>query len=199
MATGEDNRTGANVTRRGLLGAVGVATVAPVVQAMPWAAERRATWGEGLTPYLAVIREAYLGKIERFAETLRPRFESGELRAFAERDDDGIRGAEGWGPASHRRDSPHRVLEDLVRDHLGLRITETDHGNGTRSCDGDEVAAHLVLAASPHGRTSEVCGGEAHPCHAAVDAATWDVIAHARARGWYVPSADECEDPLDAP
>jgi hypothetical protein len=61
--------------------------------------------------------------------------------------------------------------------------------------DGDAARAYLVLAASPHAEATR--NTQLHPGHHAQEAAAWDVIAIARARGWYTPTEDECADPLE--
>ncbi len=50
-----------------------------------------------------------------------------------------------------------------------------------------------MLALSPH--SPHVDTAAVHPAFMAADAAAWDVIALARARGWYAPVADESQDP----
>jgi hypothetical protein len=144
------------------------------------------------TALLPSLREAYRAELERFAETLRPRFESGELRAEREGDYRRIPGTTGWSSDCFTHDSPRWEIERLAEDYFGVTFTERPMSDGG-GFDGDSARAHLVLAASPHaGFTGE---GAEHPCDHARESVAWDVIALARDRGWYVPTPDEFEDP----
>lgn len=168
-----------NPTRRGFLASVAAATAAT---ALPATAEARTptTWG-ALRAGLPGLRAAYLAELERFAETLRPRFAAGELRAFRDCDD-GIEDAPPW------------MLERLCASHFGVEVTRSEDGYGGEDHEGDMAAAYLILAASP--RAEALLDTQVHPGYHAAEAAAWDVIAHARACGWYSPAPDESEDPL---
>jgi hypothetical protein len=158
--------------------AAGAATAAPVI-----------SFAAGRVAGAPTFRAAYLAEIGRFAETLRPRFESGELRAYrdcddAKRDDEGT-------PVS---DSPHWELERLCAAHFGLEVARSEEADGDTRLEGDTTAAYLLLAASP--RAEATIDTHTHPGYHAAAAATWDVIALARERRWYTPTPDESEDPL---
>lgn len=173
------------VSRRGFLAAVGAVTAAlPVQSAFPWGSEKIGAgpaWSEAVAFHRPALRTAYLEEIARFAEPLRPRFEAGELRAHA--DGDGYTG-----------NAPDDVIKAAVVAHFGLKVTET-RSEDWIYYDGNEDVARLIMAASPHATASEAFGQAPHVCHLAADAALWDVIAHARARGWYTPVENEDPDP----
>ncbi len=129
---------------------------------------------------IAALRTAYAAEVERLAEELRPRFEAGELRAVTGGDlDDGEDG----------RTSPFWKLGEVCAERFGCTVTRAEE-----EVSGDIEAARLVLLASPRAEALE--GNWQHPGYHAKDAAAWDVIAVARARGMYVPGADEDVDPL---
>jgi hypothetical protein len=156
--------------------AAGAAILAPSAGLAGW------SWADFRTGLIPSLQAAYLAELERFAETLRPRFESGELRAFR----DGDENAAGT--------SPQWEVERLCAVHFGLQVTKSENASGWEQYDGDAATAHAILAASPHAEyTADVV--YYHPADHATSSAAWDVIALARARGWYVPTPDECEDP----
>jgi hypothetical protein len=166
-----------DTTRRGFLAACGVGAAALAVPG--GAAEAR-----GFADPFGGLFSWYRRMIERLAEELRPRFASGELRAprdvdFEEED----------GPArAHQDSTPWRRIEAVIAAPLGIQVDESV----PRVYVGDVARAHLVLAASPV--TPFVSTDAAHHGFAAQEVARWDVIALARARGYYVPAADE--DPI---
>jgi len=177
----------AKVSRRSFIGGAVVAGAAvasaPVLGREKGGAAGK-TWAGSVTAHAAALKAAYLAELERFAETLRPRFESGELRAFRSPGDD-------YNREKGREDYPQEKLERLLATHFGLEETG-DKGEG-----GDAAAAYAILAASPR---AEVTADEGwnHPIYHAANAVGWDVIALARARGWYTPGRDEEEDPIIA-
>lgn len=142
------------------------------------------TWNETKKRAIKSLRAAYLAEVTRFAESLRGRFESGELRALVDRD------------LERRGYVPMHELERLVTAHFGLQIEKLEDcpKPGWTTLNGDEDSAHLVLAASAS--SDAVQNGSDNIFLWATDAATWDVIRIARARGWYEPLPGECEDPL---
>ncbi len=156
-------------TRRGFLGTLGAAaaavTAAPIVPAaLP-----------------AAPPGSYLAELERFAQTLEPRFRSGELHAYREGDD-----------RSGYRD-PIFGIQDLCSEHFGLTVKLIRTVNGER-LRGHHTRAAFVLDASPH---TDVTGdGAFTACDHATEAAAWDLVAYAREAGWYVPTADEAQLPL---
>jgi hypothetical protein len=170
-----------SVTRRGFLAGCGVVAIAA---GLPTPAMAAPTWASAKSLSEA-LRAAYLAEVERLAMALRSRFESGELRGFRSGDDDG-------GGAS-----PHWEVERLAAAWFGLEVARDEDGDsGSVTIDADARAAHLILAASPHAESTDCAGGGwNHVCYHAHSAAAWDVIALARERGWYVPTADESEDP----
>lgn len=158
------------VSRRGFIAACGATAAAA---ALPSAAFAGAAAGASVLAHGPALREAYMTEVGRLAESLRPRFETGDL--YAARDAGGTDTA--W------EDQPHAMIEEACAQYFGLEAPV-----------GSDTMAHLVLAASPH--TVATADGYQHARFHAQAAAAWDVIAHARARGWYVPTADEFEDPL---
>ncbi len=116
-----------------------------------------AAWS-AVTAQWAAWRAAYLAEVERFAETLRPRFASGELRAERSPEDDQERipGTTGWGDECFTHDpTPEEVIERLVEEHFGIAVTKTPDAHGGVVFDGDASAAHLILAVSPHSEATE--------------------------------------------
>jgi hypothetical protein len=180
MATKADR----GVSRRGFIGAIGAAAAATALPAVASVAPSFTARADGLraasfTARGDGLRAAYFAELVPFAETLRPRFESGELRAFCDCDDPD--------------ESPMSVLERLCADRFGLHVTRRTNGYGYEKFDGDDAAAYLILAASPHAEATD--DHQNHPAYHAVDAVLWDVITLARERGWYTPTIEECEDP----
>ncbi len=173
------NQKSSMTTRRGFFGAVGVVTAAAALPRVAGAAPRG---GRDVRSHLAAMRAAYLTQVDGIAEELRPRFQAGELHAFTETD---------FGP-----DAAMYEIERACAAALGLEVTRTPAADG-EWFDGDEPAAHLVLAASRFGPAVTEGGGSTsyHPCYDAATAAAWDVIMLARERGWYVPAANECALP----
>jgi hypothetical protein len=127
---------------------------------------------------LASIRAAYVEDVQACAETLRPRFESGELRMCL--DDDPKAGEPG--------DAGMRRLEDAIRDYFGLDITKTKDGEWVL-VNGDHETAHTILAVSPS--AEDLDDNWTHVCYWAVAAAAWDVLLYARAKGWSKPVRGE--------
>jgi hypothetical protein len=126
-------------------------------------------WWVAYRAQVPALSAAYMLEVEQFAETLRPRFESGELRAFTAAD-----GELGVG-------SPHFELEELCRAHF-------------RASEIDDVAVALMLQLTPR---AQAMAGWGDTDRARLESAiAWDVIAVARRRGWYVPSPAEHPDPL---
>ncbi len=144
------------------------------------------TWNGTMAAVLEQLRAAYMAEVQRFAETLRPRFESGELRGYT--DDDGVRDMrERPGkprPGAWR--APLFRLEDLCEQHFGLDVDapETDAA-------AQEVfrRAYLIRSVSP---SDALLTEDAQPIAGqATIAVAGDVLAIARARGWYEPTVDE--------
>lgn len=114
---------------------------------------------------LEQLRAEYQARIVALAEELEPRFRSGELRGY--RDGDGNR----------FRSPPLHQLEDELRRRLARTFAE----------------AHLVLLCSPSTLATFDHGSE-DPRYDAGDAAAWDVLRVALARGWYRPEMEEIPD-----
>jgi hypothetical protein len=167
-----------DTTRRGFLGALGAVAALPLFPALATHASPSGRWADAMTGHGESLRALYLAELARFAESLRPRFQAGELRAYRE-DDHG---------------SPQWEVERLAAAHFGVKVTERTLANGDTLYLGDEVRARLILAASP--RTGVTGEGETVVCNHAREAVGWDVIGYARERGWYTPTADETQDPL---
>jgi hypothetical protein len=173
------------VSRRTILVGIGTAVAVPVVQSLAGTARCAPTdW----RARLAALRPAVLAEIERFAEELRPRFESGELRSFRDCDD-----GEDEGDDDRWETSPHWKVEALVAKRFGLEVTEEENQHGGTRYRGDDAVAGLLLSCSPRADATNTNWN--HPCHHATSAVTWDVIAIARERRWYTPTPDECGDP----
>lgn len=127
----------------------------------------RASWRRAKEELLGRFRPLYLVELERFAETLRPRFEAGELYGY--RDDEAGR----------------EQLDGAIEAHFGLEVP-----------DGDEATAHLILAVSPSASDEELADNIqssdwSHVACAAREAVLCDVLGVARARGWYTADAGE--------
>ncbi len=141
---------------------------------------RRSEWQATCARTLDELRRAYLAEVERFAETLRPRFESGELRGITDAE------FEAGG------DSPLFRLEALCGRHFGLE-----------SKDGELVETHetfqtayLIRSVSP----GEVATEDAQPVVGqAIIALTHHVLALAKARGWWHPQPGEMPTPYESP
>jgi hypothetical protein len=115
------------------------------------------------------VRAAYMAEVERFAETLRPGFEAGALRAFTIED-----GESGALP-------PQFQLEELCSAHFCLS-------------EMDDTVVALMLSLTP--RAQAMAGWGDDNASRLTSAIAWDVIAVAREREWYVPSPTEHRDPL---
>ncbi len=129
---------------------------------------------------IAHIHYAYAVEIEALAEELRPRFESGELRACTENELESGR---------VRAASPQWQIEEVVRERFGLQV-KTTQNDGLEFTDSDGVTAHVVLAVSPSAAPLDA-EGSCHLVDWAVSAAGWDVVLYARAKGWSKPVPGE--------
>jgi hypothetical protein len=172
VATDNHTRNG-KTTRRAFIGALGAAAAVTSIPTRAEEAMAGATWG-ALRRASPSLRRAYSAEIVRLGETLRPRFEAGELYGYRGGDDyaDGM-----------------DAIEEAVRAHFGLMVTTEQRDKGTWYV-GDDYAAHLVLACSPLADATDAEGWYHAACHAA-HAATWDLLNVARARSWYTPTPDE--------
>lgn len=119
-------------------------------------------WKRETAIAVQALRAAYLAEVARFAEELRPRFTSGEVRGFLEEDGDST------GPADALRYlcGRHFAMKDMAWEEM-----------------------HAVLAVSPS--AEEVDDAWCEPWHHLREAVAYDVIRIARARGWYAPASDE--------
>jgi hypothetical protein len=160
-------------TRRGFLAACGVGAAALAVPG--GTAEAR-----GFNDHLGGLFAWYRRMIERLAEHLRPRFEAGELRGnrSADYEDDDAPAWTGF------YSTPMGRIEQAVNEWFQLEV-KCEAGQWT----GNDAKAHLILALSPY--ATEVDDGAYHPGQTAQEAAGGDVLDVARARGMYVPTADE--------
>ena len=146
---------------------------------------RSSPWADVAWAHRDVLRDAYRAALERFAATLRPRFESGELRGYRDGDDE------------DGRRSPFWTVEALAAAHFGVELTCTpDPAGDCELLSGDEPAAHLILAVSPHAASTGE--GAVHVCAHAMQAVAWDVVSYAREQGWYVPDQGEYPEPASA-
>jgi hypothetical protein len=124
------------------------------------------------------LRMAYLAEVERIAEALRPRFESGELRCWTDEDGDEIEarrraGDREWLPPLWR-------IERFSADWLGM----DPKAQGEAFNEGCRVA-YLVRLVSPHEDETE----DAQPAIGqAMEAVGRDVLDAAGRRGWLQPT-----------
>jgi hypothetical protein len=171
-----------DTTRRGFLGSLGAVAALPLFPSLATHPAPSGSWTDAVGTHVESFRAAFLAELARFAETLRPQFEAGELRAYRDGDYEKI-------------EAPQRKLERLCEAHFGLEVTERRKKDGGAWIDGDTTRARLILAVSPRAdATGE--GSDVHPCDHAREAVAWDVIAVARERGWYTSTDDEDPDPL---
>ncbi len=167
--------TAGKTTRRGFLATVGAAGVAAAVPVSIGAAAPR--WDARET-YLAAWRAAYLEELEDLALALEPRFRAGEFYSFRT-----------VGNAWQDAEGQSRI-EDAAARHFNLGAGEDEWDRA------DSGTARMILAASPH---ADATGdGACYPGDHAREAVAWDLLAIARARGWYTPTKDECPDPAEA-
>lgn len=187
MAEQKNTQKGdSGTTRRGFIGAIGAAAVGA---SLPAGAAPPPAW-PNVQAQIPALRAAYMAEVARLAETLRPRFEAGEIRAnrevdFARFDEPGVRCTR-----EDLENMPMGRVERIVAEHFGLVVTVTDDADVYGSTfEGDGAAAYLVLACSPN--EERVGDSWGHPCYHAQTSAALDLITAARARGMYVPTADE--------
>jgi hypothetical protein len=173
------------VSRRGFIGKIGAAVA---VTAIPLSAVARSplTWPETLEAWPGAFRELverfrplYTAEVARLAETLRPRFESGELHAMTDEElEDGESGAT----------APIWKVEAAAGEHFGL-TKGASFDKDREICEGAEHVAHMVLAVSP---SAPYAGdGWVHVAYEAREAAMWDVVLYAREHGGYTPLPTE--------
>ncbi len=185
------------VSRRGFIGAIGAATAATALPAVALAApaaegapswpDAVAGWSKAQADLIARYREPYIREVVRFAEELRPRFESGELRGLRDEDDERHEDAR---EAGTEYEFPNERLEDLAADRFGIVVRMVQREHGDRVHVGDKATASVIVAVSP---SAEHWNAErwAHPGYCAKACIAWDVLAVARALGFYEPIADE--------
>ncbi|WP_242344019.1 hypothetical protein [Anaeromyxobacter terrae] len=144
--------------------------------------DTRASWRAAHEALIERFRPLYIAELERFAETLRPRFEAGELRGYIDELDDG---------AGRDVRLPMDRLEDLCAEYFGIAV-----GRRWRDFDdedADRLTAQLILAASPAGAAVLNSNNRGVTLPAlATWAVTRDVFSVAIVRGWRVP--DEARD-----
>lgn len=122
-------------------------------------------WNETKAAALETLRAAYLAEVERLAEELRPKLETGEMAE--------------WGDEPTSDGTPRHALESACGDRFGCRAYEKGDGYWTGSAEG----ALAVLAVSPSA-AEEVRAGFFHIAQAAQSAVAVDVLAIANGRGW---------------
>lgn len=188
-------RKNEGTTRRGFLGSLGVAAALPLFPTPATHVGAPGSFTEAVSTHADGFRAAYLAELARFAESLRPRFVAGALRAFRENDHRRKPGATGWGDDAYINDSPQWEVERLAAEHFGVTFARRTLRNGDEVIDGDSARARLILAVSPHADSTGE-GDNVHPCDHARESVGWDVIAYARAQGWYTPTDDETQDPI---
>lgn len=165
-----------DVSRRGFL-AASAGVLAAASFPLPVLALAAPRSKAGMLALADQLRVVYLEEIEAFAETLRSRFEAGELFGFRD------------GPCDEWNTEGEERIEAAVTAHFGLEVTVDGEGYHV----GDETMAHVIIAASPSAH--EIGDGWTHPNYHARDAALWDVLRVARGRGWYTPAANESTGP----
>jgi hypothetical protein len=178
MATSQKT-TQQGFSRRGFIAACGAAVAASALPKAVLGAPRRddscgretlARWQEAQLPGL---RALYLAEVVRFAEEIRPRFESGEFRGFTDADSERIERERDWDP-------PLFELENLCEQRFRLDVDRY----------GEEayLNAYLIRCVSP----SEGQTFDAQPIAGqAAIAVSRDVLAVARARGFCASTPDE--------
>jgi hypothetical protein len=108
--------TKTNPTRRGFLAGIAATAAATALPTSTEALTRAPAAWNALRSAFPGMRAAYLTEIERFAETLRPRFEAGELY--------GYRGEDAGDGYADGMDA----TEAAVREHFGLNVSEETRG-----------------------------------------------------------------------
>ncbi len=143
----------------------------------------KTAWQATCARTLDELRRAYFAEVERFAETLRPRFESGELRGMTDEEFEAKGGYER---------SPLHRLEGLCGRHFGL---ESKDGKPAETYEAFQTA-YLIRSVS----TGEVATEDAQPVVGqAITAITHDVLALAKAGGWWRPRPGEMPTPYESP
>lgn len=165
------------VSRRGFLAAVGVGAAATAIPAGALAA-----LPSGGGAPLDAFRAWYRRELEQLAEQVRPGFETGEFRDNREDTDFRIDEAAGFeGPGWNDPDSlPFARLQELVKARFGLTTA------GSR-----RAYALLAVAANTERADSDAAD------FGASEAVALDLLALARSRGWYTPTADEEHQELE--
>lgn len=188
-------KTTNEVSRRGFIGAIGAAAATAAAAAaaahpalalgaptaavgLRWTTALEA-WPDAVAEMKAAtdaivarFRPAYLAEVRRFAEELRPRFESGELYGYRSEDEDGM-----------------DRLENLCAERFGVEVRQVP--DDVRYYVGDEETANMINAVSPSAPHWEPESEWNHPGYCAKACIAFDVIAVARALGFYEPTPDE--------
>ncbi len=144
---------------------------------------RRSEWQTTCARVLEDLRLAYGAELERFGETLRSKFESGKLR--------GMTDSEFEAKGAYKR-SPLHHLETLCGRHFGLASKD---GKLVETYEAFQTA-YLIRSVS----TGEVATEDAQPVVGqAITAVMHDVLALAKARGWWRPRPGEMPTPYESP
>lgn len=144
--------------------------------------EAKACWQAAQEALVARFRPEYLAEVVRLAETLRREFEAG-----------GIYGYRGGDNGTAIESTPIERLEELCAEHFGIQVDDEERDGNAYQVERDFMTARMILAVSPSADGASDPGVEAESFNARV-AAAWDVLAVARARGWYNPTPDESPD-----
>lgn len=144
--------------------------------------EAKVSWQAAQEALVARLRPLYLAEVARFAETLRPDFEAGRLY--------GYRGGDN---GTSIESTPIGRLEELCAEHFGIQVDDEERDGNAYQVERDFMTARMILAVSPSADGASDPGAEAESFNAQF-AAAWDVLAVARARGWYKPTPDESPD-----
>lgn len=118
------------------------------------------TWPAAVDQVLPTVRAAWDREIAALAESLRPRFEKGELHGYRISDHD------------RYKVSPHEKVERACEKWF------------SSSCGW--ANSMLALAASPRAEATD--DNFRNPFHHVYTAAAYDVLAYARAHRWYRPA-----------
>ncbi len=132
------------------------------------------TWTKAKDEALETLRTVYRAEIERLAQELRPRFESGELHGYNNEDGDRESLPCGAPLDAPVICAPIHLLERRIEERMASTFPD----------------AYLVLACSPsEDKIEDAALTDAK--NAAAECVGNDVLRIARARGWYRPTPDE--------
>ena len=195
MAQTRCNPASTDVTRRTLLRtsavAIGATLLPRATAGMTTVVPATApTWATARAEAQRLLSAGYLLEVARIAEELKPGFLSGTYRGWRD-EDDGRRDVVVAKRLGLAFDPGYRSPWELLEDEVELRLGFWNDAEEVSPEDAPLVASFIAIAAS-----SEWLGTGGEVLDGAVRTVALDVIKYARARRWYVPTADE--EPADA-